>query len=38
MEKIRQRYDMGGDKKLSFEESVDSYIPYARRLKDKGIK
>ena len=29
-----QRYDMGGDKKLSFEEGVDSYIPYAGHLKD----
>ena len=29
-----QRYDMGGDKKLSFEEGVDSYIPYAGPLKD----
>ena len=29
-----QRYDMGGDKKLSFEEGVDSYIPYAWHLKD----
>ena len=29
-----QRYDMGGAKKLSFEEGVDSYIPYAGRLKD----
>ena len=29
-----QRYDMGGSKKLSFEEGVDSYIPYAGRLKD----
>lgn len=29
-----QRYDMGGDKKLSFEEGVDSYVPYAGRLKD----
>lgn len=29
-----QRYDMGGDKKLSFEEGVDSYIPYAGTLKD----
>jgi IMP dehydrogenase len=29
-----QRYDMGGNKKLSFEEGVDSYIPYAGRLKD----
>ena len=25
---------MGGDKKLSFEEGVDSYVPYAGRLKD----
>lgn len=24
-----QRYDMGGDSKLSFEEGVDSYVPYA---------
>lgn len=29
-----QRYDMGGDKKLSFEEGVDSYVPYAGSLKD----
>lgn len=29
-----QRYDMGGDSKLSFEEGVDSYIPYAGSLKD----
>ena len=29
-----QRYDMGGAKKLSFEEGVDSYIPYAGKLKD----
>ena len=29
-----QRYDMGGSKKLSFEEGVDSYIPYAGPLKD----
>ncbi len=29
-----QRYDMGGDKKLFFEEGVDSYIPYAGKLKD----
>ena len=29
-----QRYDMGGDGKLSFEEGVDSYVPYAGRLKD----
>ena len=26
--------DMGGDKKLSFEEGVDSYVPYAGSLKD----
>lgn len=29
-----QRYDMGGDKKLSFVEGVDSYVPYAGVLKD----
>lgn len=29
-----QRYDMGGDKKLSFEEGVDSYVPYAGPLRD----
>lgn len=30
-----QRYDLGEDKdKLSFEEGVDSYIPYAGTLKD----
>lgn len=29
-----QRYDMGGDAKLSFEEGVDSYVPYAGPLKD----
>ncbi len=29
-----QRYDMGGEDKLSFEEGVDSYVPYAGRLKD----
>ena len=29
-----QRYDLGGDKKLSFEEGVDSYVPYAGALKD----
>ena len=29
-----QRYDLGGDKKLSFEEGVDSYVPYAGPLKD----
>ena len=29
-----QRYDLGGDGKLSFEEGVDSYVPYAGTLKD----
>ena len=29
-----QRYDLGGDKKLSFVEGVDSYVPYAGKLKD----
>jgi len=29
-----QRYDMGGSSKLSFEEGVDSYVPYAGQLKD----
>lgn len=29
-----QRYDMGGDSKLSFEEGVDSYVPYAGPLRD----
>ena len=29
-----QRYDLGGDRKLSFEEGVDSYVPYAGTLKD----
>ena len=28
-----QRYDMGGDNKLSFVEGVDSYVPYAGALK-----
>lgn len=28
------RYDLGGDKKLSFEEGVDSYVAYAGSLKD----
>ncbi len=32
-----QRYDMGGAKKLSFEEGVDSYVPYAGPLKDNVI-
>lgn len=29
-----QRYDMGGAQDLSFEEGVDSYVPYAGSLKD----
>ena len=29
-----QRYDMGGAQKLTFEEGVDSYVPYAGSLKD----
>ncbi len=29
-----QRYDLGGDKKMAFEEGVDSYVPYAGKLKD----
>lgn len=29
-----QRYDLGGSGKLSFEEGVDSYVPYAGALKD----
>jgi len=29
-----QRYDLGGDAKLSFVEGVDSYVPYAGSLKD----
>lgn len=29
-----QRYDIGGENKLSFEEGVDSYVPYAGKLKD----
>ena len=29
-----QRYDLGGSKKLSFEEGVDSYVPYAGKLAD----
>jgi len=32
------RYDLGGDKKLSFEEGVDSYVPYAGPLKDNVEK
>jgi IMP dehydrogenase len=29
-----QRYDLGSSDKLSFEEGVDSYVPYAGKLKD----
>ena len=29
-----QRYDMGGKDNLKFEEGVDSYVPYAGKLKD----
>ena len=29
-----QRYDLGGAQHLSFEEGVDSYVPYAGKLKD----
>ena len=33
-----QRYDLGGKSKLSFEEGVDSYVPYAGSLKDNVTK
>lgn len=29
-----QRYDMGGKAALKFEEGVDSYVPYAGKMKD----
>lgn len=29
-----QRYDLGGAKKMTFEEGVDSYVPYAGSLHD----
>lgn len=29
-----QRYDFGGEQKLEFEEGVDSYVPYAGKLRD----
>jgi IMP dehydrogenase len=29
-----QRYDMGGNPALKFEEGVDGYVPYAGKLKD----
>ena len=33
-----QRYDLGGKAKLSFEEGVDSYVPYAGALRDNVAK
>ncbi len=33
-----QRYDLGGDKKLTFEEGVDSYVPYAGPLSENVAK
>ena len=33
-----QRYDLGGSQKLSFEEGVDSYVPYAGPLKENVEK
>lgn len=33
-----QRYDLGGDKKLTFEEGVDSYVPYAGPLAENVEK
>ena len=32
------RYDLGGEKKLLFEEGVDSYVPYAGPLKENVAK
>jgi len=29
-----QRYDMGGSESMKFEEGVDSFVPYAGKLKD----
>jgi IMP dehydrogenase len=29
-----ERYDMGGTESLKFEEGVDSYVPYAGKMKD----
>jgi len=29
-----QRYDFGGNERLDFEEGVDSYVPYAGKMKD----
>jgi len=28
------RYDLGGEEELTFEEGVDSYVPYAGKMKD----
>lgn len=33
-----QRYDLGGSSKLSFEEGVDAYVPYAGSLRDNLAK
>ena len=33
-----QRYDLGGKNRLSFEEGVDAYVPYAGSLKDNVAK
>ena len=33
-----QRYDLGGKSGLSFEEGVDSYVPYAGKLSDNVRK
>ncbi len=33
-----QRYDLGGQSKLSFEEGVDSYVTYAGSLRDNVTK
>ncbi len=32
-----QRYDMGGNEALKFEEGVDSYVPYAGKMKDNLV-
>ena len=32
-----QRYDMGGMENLKFEEGVDSYVPYAGKMKDNLV-
>ncbi len=33
-----QRYDLGGDNTMKFEEGVDSYVPYAGKLKDNVLQ